>query len=143
MSFVSKIRQMSNLKKFLLFGGIVVVALTLALCVQKPKEVIKLSDFPEIFKEDTLIVIGDEASEIELQAANEIADYLEKETGNKPLVKRYSKVSDKDRKNNLIVVGTPNSNPMLEEVYEMADVLEVNETYPGEGKGILEILGNP
>jgi len=25
----------------------------------------------------------------------------------------------------------------------MADVLEVNETFPGEGKGVLEILGNP
>ena len=68
MRLVSKIKQMSNLKKLLLLGGIVVVALALALCVQKPEEIttptpvqpkeLKLSDFPEVFKDNTLIVIG-------------------------------------------------------------------------------------
>ena len=90
-----------------------------------------------------MIVIGDKAAEIEMQAVNEIANYLKNETGNKPLIKKYSEIAERDKKNNLIIVGTPNSNPMLKEVYEMADVLEVNETYPGEGKGVLEILRNP
>lgn len=108
------------------------------------KPELKLNDFPEAFKEGTLIIVGDNASEIELQAANEIADYLENRTENKPLVKRYSEVTEEDMKNyNLIVIGTPNSNPMLKEVYAMADVLEVNETFPGEGKGVLEIARNP
>lgn len=139
---------MLNLKKLLLLVGITLIALMLSLSMKKPKELthpkeLKLSDFPEVFNDSTLIIIGDEASEIELQAAKEIADYLEKETGNKPLIKRYSEVSDKDRKNNLIIVGTPKSNPMLKEIYAITDVLKVNETFPGEGKGVLEILRNP
>ncbi|HIE41527.1 MAG TPA: hypothetical protein EYP80_02575 [Candidatus Aenigmarchaeota archaeon] len=45
-----------------------------------------------------MIIIGDKASEIELQAVNEIANYLENETGNKPLVKKYSEITEEDRK---------------------------------------------
>ena len=104
--------------------GVLIYQFYLASPPAQPKE-LKLSDFPEVFKENTLIVIGDNASEIEIQAVNEIADYLENETGNKPLVKKYSEITQEDKKNNLIVVGTPNSNPMLKEVYAMTDVLEV------------------
>jgi hypothetical protein len=136
------------MRKELALICLVVGVLLIAGCIQKEKEVkpkeLKLSDFPDVFKENTLIVIGDNASEIELEAANEIAGYLENKTGNKALVKKYSEVTEEEKRNyNLIVVGTPNSNPMLKEVYAMADVLEVNETFPGEGKGILEILRNP
>ncbi len=96
------------------------------------------------FGNNTLIIVGDNASEIELQAANEITSYLENETGDKPLIKKYSEITEKDKRNhNLVVVGTPNSNLMLIEVYSMVDVLEVNDTFPGEGKGVLEILRNP
>ncbi|RLG05156.1 MAG: hypothetical protein DRN68_09000 [Thaumarchaeota archaeon] len=100
------------------------VALVAGLCVQKPEgikptptplqpaEELKLSDFPEAFKDSTLIVVGDNASDIEMQAANEIADYLQKKTGNKPLIKKHSEISDEDKRNyNLIVVGTPKTNP--------------------------------
>ena len=100
------------------------VALVAGLCVQKPEGIkttplqpekeLKLSDFPEVFKKNTLIVVGDNASEIEMQAANEIADYLENKTRSKPLIKEYSEVSDEDKRNyNLIVVGTPDSNQVL------------------------------
>ena len=65
-----------------------------------------------------MIIIGDEASEIELQVAKEIADYLEKETGNKPLIMRYSEVSDKDRKNNLMYV-----------IYGKPQIEKVNDQY--------------
>ena len=150
MGFISKIKQMSNLKKLLVFGGIVVIALALALCVQKPEEVtptpaqpekeLKLSDFPEVFKENTLIVIGDKASEIEIQAVNEIADYLENETGNKPLVKKYSEIAEEDKKNNLIIVGTPKTNPFLEEVYRITNEVQEGE-YPSDGV-LLQILRN-
>jgi len=37
---------------------------------------LKLSDFPEAFKEKTVIVLGDNASEIERQAAEEIKNFL-------------------------------------------------------------------
>jgi len=110
----------------------------------QPAEELKLSDFPEAFKDSTLIVVGDNTSDIEMQAVNEIADYLENETGNKPLVKKYSEVSEEDKRNyNLIVVGTPKTNPFLEEVYAMTDATRVMEEYPREERGILEILPNP
>ena len=99
-------------KKFLIVGGLILVCFLVScflLWKQFPlgKE-LKLSDFPEAFKESTLIVVGDNASEIEMQAANEIADYLQKKTGNKPLIRKHSEISDEDKRNyNLIVVGTP------------------------------------
>ena len=129
------------------------MALVAGLCVQKPEgiktnplqpaEELKLSDFPEAFK-STLIVVGDNASDIEMQAVNEIADYLENETGNKPLMKKHSEITEEDKRNyNLIVVGTPKTNPLLEEVYAMTNATRVTEEFPGEGKGVLEILRNP
>jgi len=147
-----KLKQM-HWKKILLVGGILMVALVAGLCVQKPEgikttplqpsEELKLSDFPKAFK-STLIIVGDNASEIEMQTANEIADYLENKTGNKALIKKYSEVSEEDKRNyNLIVVGTPKTNPFLEEVYAMTNATRVTEEFPGEGKGILEILPNP
>lgn len=142
-----------------LLGGVTLLIIGLLLtgqrgCVEQPSEKVplpqtsqrelKLSDFPEVFKENTLVVVGDNAPEIELQTAQEIADYLESKTKNKPSIKKYSEVSDKEKKNyNLIVIGTPRSNLMLKEVYAIADVLEVKETFPGKDKGILEILKNP
>ncbi|RLI84091.1 MAG: hypothetical protein DRO98_08910 [Archaeoglobales archaeon] len=91
-----------------------------------------------------MIIVGDNASDIEMQAANEIADYLENETGNKPLIRKHSEIIDEDKRNyNLIVVGTPKTNPLLEEVYAMTNATRVTEEFPGEDKGVLEILRNP
>jgi len=140
-------------KKILLVGGILMVALVAGLCVQKPEgieptplqpaEELKLSDFPEAFKDGTLIIVGDNASDIEMQAVNEIADYLENKTGNKPLIKKYSEISEEDKRNyNLIVVGTPKTNPFLEEVYALTNATRVTEEFPGEGM-LLQILENP
>ena len=42
----------------------------------QPTQELKLSDFPEAFKEKTVIVLGDNASEIERQAAEEIKNFL-------------------------------------------------------------------
>ena len=58
------------------------------------KEELMLSDYPEVFKNDTIIVIGENASQIETESAEAIAT-------------------------------------------------RVTEEYPGENKGILEILWNP
>jgi len=114
-------------------------------CIYNTKiKELKLSDFPEAFEDSTLIVVGDNTSDIEMQAVNEIADYLEKETGNRPLIKKYSEITEEDKRNyNLIVVGTPKTNPFLEEVYQMTDATRVTEEFPGEGKGVLEILRSP
>jgi len=110
----------------------------------KPTKELKLSDFPEAFRESTLIAVGDNASDIEMQAVNEIAEYLENETGNKALIKKYSEITEEDKRSyNLIVVGTPKTNLFLEEVYAMTNATRVTEEFPGEGKGVLEILPNP
>ena len=69
-----KLKQM-HWKKILLIEGILMVAFVAGLCVQKPEgikptppiqpaEELKLSDFPEAFKDSILIVVGDNASEI-------------------------------------------------------------------------------
>ncbi len=112
---------------------------------------LRLSDFPWTFKESTMIVIGSNAFEIEIQAANEITEYLENETGNKPLIKKYSEVTEEDRKNyNLIVIGSLKSNPMLREIVNEAKGRKIfklefeglNTYWQGNNKGYLVILKN-
>jgi len=56
----------------------------------------------------------------------------------------YSKLTEEDKRNyNLIIIGTPKTNPFLEEVYATTNATRVTEEFPGEGKGVLEILPNP
>ena len=91
-----------------------------------------------------MIIVGDNASEIELQVAKDVAEYLKTKTWNKPLIKKYSELTEKDKRNyNLIVVGTLKTNPLLEEVYARTNATRVTEEFPGEDKGVLEILLNP
>lgn len=109
------------------------------------KELVKslmLSDYPEVFRTDTVIIVGEEASEVEKEAAGLIAVNLEELTGKRPEI-----ITTKDAQNykstyNLIVVGTQDTNPLLGEIYYLTDAKEVTDEYPGEGKGILEILRN-
>ena len=105
---------------------------------------LKLSSFPEAFGKSTLIVIGDNASETEVLASRDIAEYLLERTGSKPEIKKCSEIGELERREyNLIVIGTPESNKMLREIYGISEALGVNESFPGEGKGMLEILPNP
>ena len=53
------------------------------------------------------------------------------------------KIENFKRRFNLIIIGTPKTNPLLEEVYALTNATRVTEEFPGEGKGILEILQNP
>jgi len=98
-----------------------------------------------------LIVVGDNASEIEMQATNEIAKYLENKTGNKPLIKKYSEITLEDKRNyNLIVVGTSNSNPMLRKIceecirknFKKLEFKGISSYWQGTGKGYILILEN-
>ena len=47
------------------------------------------------------------------------------------------------KRDGLTIIGTPKTSPSLEEVYAMTDVGRVTEEFPGEGKGVLEVLRNP
>ena len=105
---------------------------------------LKLSDYPEIFKEDTIIVIGKNATLIEKESASLISKSLGELTGNTPIIKEDVSISKSDKLNsNLILIETPYGNDLLEEVYELTDVEKVTPQYPGENKGILQILKNP
>jgi hypothetical protein len=103
-----------------------------------------LSDYPELFQKDAMIIVGENASQMENEVAQAIAAKLEELTGNEPIKKKDSEVSENDKRDyNLVLVGTPNLNNLLQEMYDATNATRVTEEYPGEGKGILEILRNP
>ena len=108
------------------------------------REELMLSDFPDVFKNDTIIVIGENASQIETESAEAIAIKLENLTGNMTIIINDTALTENNKTNcNLILVGTPKSNSLLQEVYNLTNATRVTEEYPGSGKGILEILCNP
>ncbi len=134
-------------KKILILGIVIVICLIGGYLVWQistplPKE-LELSDFPEVFKENTVIVIGENASQIEIESAEEIALSLKNLTGNKPEIINTKKIESFKSSYNLIIVSTSNSNKVLEEVYNITNTTRVTEEYPGENKGVLEILSNP
>lgn len=100
-------------------------------------EVLKLSDYPEIFGTDTVIIIGEGASEIEREAAELIAAGLEEIADTRPEIITPKDVQHYKNTYNLIVVGTLDSNSLL------VDILERIGEYPCKWKAILIILKNP
>ena len=103
-----------------------------------------LSDYPELFKKDAMIIVGGNASQIELESAEAIAAKLEELTGNKPEIKNGTEIAENAKENhNLVLIGTPNSNNLLQEVYLVTDATRVTKEYPGKNKGLLEILRSP
>ena len=121
-------------------------------CLNTPEEApeelqaeeLMLSDFPAVFYNDTIIVIGNNASLIEEESADTIAVRLENLTGNTPINMNEAILSDDNKTGyNLIIVGTPDSNGLLQVVYNLTNATEVTEEFPGANKGVLEILRNP
>jgi hypothetical protein len=106
-------------------------------------EELKLSDFPAVFTADTVIVIGENASEIEKGSADAIAASLLNLTGNKPKIYISKNIESFKYDYNSVILSTSNSNGLLKEVYDMANVTRVTDEYPGEGKGVVEIVRNP
>ena len=102
-----------------------------------------LSEYPELFGQEAVIMIGENASQMEIESAQEIAANLEIQTGNKPEIVSSEKFESFKYSHNLIIVSTPKSNEILEEVCNMSNATRVTDEYPGEGKGILEVLRNP
>jgi len=108
-----------------------------------PSRDLTLSEYPKLFAKGAVIVIGENASQIEIESAEAIAANLENLTGNKPEVIPSKKIGSFKYTYNLIILGTPKTNPFLEKVYAMTNATRVTEEFPGEGKGVLEILPNP
>ena len=108
------------------------------------KEDLVLSNYPKLFEKDVVIVIGENASWMEYESAEAIAENLHTLTGNMPVIKSDTEFTEGDKvKYNLILVGGPRTNRVLEEVYEVTDATRVTSEYPGASKGVLEILRNP
>jgi S-layer like family, outer domain len=115
-------------------------------CVEKPEQKTEmvLSNYPELFEKDVIIVIGENVTQIEMEGAQAIAENLLNLTGNEPVIKEDVEITgDELAGHNLILVGSADSNEVLKEVYDMTDAMRVTEEYPGAGKGVLEILRNP
>jgi hypothetical protein len=110
---------------------------------EKLSEELKLSDYLEHFKENTVIMVGDNASQIEKESAKAIASKLEELTGNEPKIKEGEVTEIFKYSYNLIVLGAPDTKGLLQEVYGMTNVTKVTEEYHGSGKGVVEILRNP
>ena len=115
-------------------------------CVEKPdqKTEMVLSNYPELFEKDVIIVIGENATQIEMEGAQAIAENLLNLTGNKPVIKEDVEITgDELAGHNLILVGGADSNEVLKEVYNMTDAMRVTDEYPGAGKGVRESLRRP
>jgi len=103
-----------------------------------------LSNYPRLFNNDTIIVIGKNANETEKESADIISLVVENSTSNKPTIFLDTQISESDKiRYNMIIVGIPQNNCIFEEVYERTDAIRVTDTYPGEGKVLIEIIGNP
>ena len=121
---------------------IAVAAVMVGGCIEKsqPKEDITLDNFPKLFEKDVIIVVGENASSIELDAAKAVSYYL----GDISLTRTDAKITGEEKTGyNLILVGRPDTNKMLREVYERTNATEVTSESPGVSKGVLEILKNP
>lgn len=108
---------------------------------ERPVPFFVLADFPKVFSGKTVVVLGDEASEAEKEAATSIAAYLE---AHAPCEVTTVTASSEDLgaskiSHNLIVIGTRRTNPFLEELESTTEVIEVGVEYPGENCGLLEI----
>jgi len=153
------IKIMKN-RKILIIRAIIVICLIVGCFLlyeqiyKLSKKELKLSNFPDKFKEKTVIVLGDNASEIERQAAEEMKHflyyfsdflYLKYGTSYEMDIKIIDSQEIESFKKgyNLVVIGTPKTNSFLEEVYARTNATRVTEEFPGEGKGIVEILPNP
>ena len=141
----------SGKKTGIIIAILIVIIVAVALVSYKQNEEpttvksqLTLADYPEIFKKDVIIVIGENANSIEIEAAQRIVDNLGNLNGNMPVIKTDSEITEDELAgHNLILVGGADSNEVLREVYDMTDVMRVTDEYPGAGKGVLEILKSP
>lgn len=150
-------------KRGRILWGIAVTFLIVALMVIMPAcsgsesgpdfsgpKMLLLYHYPKSFEQDTLIVVGKNASEVELDSAQAIAAKLEQLIGNEPVIKSDAALTEDDKVNyNLILVGTPDSNSLLQEVGDPEGLYRLlcwaAKEYPEEwsSRGAVEILRNP
>ncbi|MCK4418444.1 hypothetical protein CEE34_11580 [Candidatus Aerophobetes bacterium Ae_b3a] len=103
-----------------------------------------LKDYPKLFSENVIIVIGENTIEVEKESSVMIKENLKELIKNEPIIKNDPELLESNKRTyNLILVGTPTTNYILQEAYKLTNATRVTNEYPGENKGILEILGSP
>jgi len=103
-----------------------------------------LEDYPGLFEENAVVVIGQDATAMEREAARTISGDLERVTGNRPMIKKDVRISEKDKmSSNLILLGSSDGNLILKQIYQITDVTKLTEKYPEKNKAVLQILRNP
>lgn len=129
---------------------ILAVSLMLATsgCIEKPQqEEINLSNYPKLFEKDVIIIIGENARQTEIEGAQAIADKLGNLTGNVPVIKTTAEITEDDKsKNNLILVGNPGTNYLVQNIYALNQDIQtkaVNSYWEGTHKGSLLLFINP
>ncbi len=112
--------------------------------VAPARQALTLDNYPTLFEKEVMIVVGEDATPLEQEVSRALAERLSNLTGNDPTIKGEAQISEDDKGNhNLVVVGTPMSSRILEEVYRLTDATRVTTAYPGQNRGWLEILANP
>ena len=138
----SERKKVVRMKSVWIWLSIALIVIATAGCIEKPQpqEDITLNNIPKLFEKDVIIVVGENASSIELDAAKAVAYNL----GDISVTKTDANITGEEKSgNNLILVGRPDANRMLKDVYERTNATEVTKDYPGASKGVLEILRNP
>ena len=134
-----------NWLRCLLMIEVVAMLATLG-CVEKqqPQLDITLSNYPKLFEKDVIILIGENATQVERDGAEAIAYNLVELTGNGSVTKTDAEVTEKEKAGyNLILLGRSDTNKMLSAVYERTNATKVTDEYPGAGKGVLETTAEP
>jgi hypothetical protein len=130
-------------------GLLIVVCVVASICSgcaeqEEGRTRLTLKDYPELFAEETIIIVGQWSTQGELESAAAISENMEELTGTKPIVRNDAEVPQQERVGyNLIAIGLPGTNQVLSEVYEAGSATKVTEVYPGANKGILQIMANP
>lgn len=129
---------------------ILAVSLMLATsgCIEKSQqEEINLSNYPKLFEKDVIIIIGENARQVEIEGAQAIADKLSNITGNAPVIKTTAEITEDDKaRHNLILVGNPKTNYLAQNIYSLNQDIQtkaVNSYWEGTHKGSLLLFINP
>ncbi|WP_179294050.1 hypothetical protein [Candidatus Methanoperedens nitratireducens] len=163
---LSERKNAGRMKSMRIWISIALIVVAAAGCVSKPDDMTKnetletpviptvsstptkpdltLNNYMKLFEKDVIIVIGENATQIELDAAKAIAYNLGELTGTVPVIKTGAEVTENEKAGyNLTLVGIPKENKILQDVYKRTNATRVTDEYPGAGKGILEVLRNP
>jgi len=99
-----------------LIASIAILAYSSAYLDKTSKLDITLKNNPKLFEKDVIIVIGENSTQIEYEGAEAIAESLYNITGNIPVIKSDTELTEDDKtKYNLILVGSPNANSVVHE----------------------------